>query len=149
MLQSCKHAADTAWKEGGCCHPPDWFMKKFLVLALLSLAGPNVSSLHAGPRVAIRVSPAVAFAPAVLTVRATVEPSDDNRMLSIEVDSSTYRRTSEIPLEGKNSQRTSVMEVRDVPTGLYEVRAVLVGSSGPIAKTMQLVKVEPAAGSNR
>jgi hypothetical protein len=53
------------------------------------------------------------------------------------------------PLEGKNSQRTSVMEVRDVPTGLYEVRAVPVGLSGPIAKTMQLVKVERAAGSNR
>jgi hypothetical protein len=41
------------------------------------------------------------------------------------------------------------MEVRDVPTGLYEVRAVPVGLSGPIAKTMQLVKVERAAGSNR
>ena len=107
----------------------------------------TVPRLGAGPRVAIRVSPAVAFAPAILTVRTTIEPSDDNRMLTIEVDSSSYRRTSEIPLEGKNAQRTRVVELRDVPVGLYEVRAVLVGSSGPIAHTMQLVKVEAAAGS--
>ncbi|HEV8318670.1 MAG TPA: hypothetical protein VGQ10_14745 [Vicinamibacterales bacterium] len=53
------------------------------------------------------------------------------------------------PLDGRNSQRTSVFELRNVPTGLYEVRAVLMGPGGPIAKTMQLVKVEPAAGSTR
>ena len=106
-------------------------------------------SAHAGQRVSIRVSPAMAFAPALLTVRTTVEPSDENRMLSIEIDSPAYRRTSEIPLEGRNSPRTSVFELRGVPTGLYEVRAVLVGPSGPIARTMQLVKVEPAAGSTR
>lgn len=41
------------------------------------------------------------------------------------------------------------VRVENVPTGLYEVRAVLMGPGGPIAKTMQLVKVEPAAGSTR
>jgi len=124
-------------------------MKTFSLVVILSAIGFTVVRIEAGPRVAIRVSPAVAFAPAILTVRTTVEPSDENRLLTIEVDSSTYRRTSEIPLEGKNAQRTSVIELRDVPMGLYEVRAVLVGPSGPIAKTMQLVKVEAAAGSNR
>src|SRR5262249_1807201 len=103
----------------------------------------------AGPRLALRVTPAVAFAPAVLTVRTTVEPSDDNRMLSIEVDSSGYLRTSEIPLDGRNAHATSVVEVRDVPTGLYEARAVLVGRNGPVAKVIQLVKVEAAAGHSR
>jgi hypothetical protein len=122
-------------------------MKALLLVALFSTVTIAVLSSDAGPRVAIRVSPAVAFAPAVLTVRTTVEPSDNNRMLSIEVDSSTYRRTSEIPLDGKNAQRTRVIELRDVPIGLYEVRAILVGPSGPIARTMQLVKVEAAAGS--
>jgi hypothetical protein len=122
-------------------------MKAFLLVAIFSTVAIAVLPIHAGPRVAIRVSPAVAFAPAILTVRTTVEPSDENRMLSIEVDSSTYRRTSEIPLDGKNAQRTSVIELRDVPIGLYEVRAILAGPSGPIARTMQLVKVEAAAGS--
>ena len=124
-------------------------MKKVLRLALISLVAASAARLQAGPRIAVRVSPAVAFAPAVLTVRATVEPHDENRMLNIEVDSSTYRRTSEIPLQGKSSQRTMVVELREVPYGLYEVRAVLIGLSGPVATTMKLVKVEPAAGSNR
>lgn len=122
-------------------------MKRVALLAVLLAVAAMVQRLGAGPRVAIRVSPAVAFAPAMLTVRTTIEPSDDNRMLTIEVDSSSYSRTTEIPLEGKNAQRTNVIELRDVPSGLYEVRAVLTGPGGPIARTMQLVKVEPAPGS--
>jgi hypothetical protein len=123
-------------------------MKKLAIPAIGVLALGS-ALIDAAPRLAIRVSPAVAFAPAVLTVRATVEPSQENRVLSIEVDSSTYHRSSEIPLDGSNSERTNVFELRNVPTGLYEVRAVLMGPTGPLAKTMQLVKVEPAAGSTR
>ena len=124
-------------------------MKTLLFRAFLAALALMAFRIEAGPRIAIRVSPAVALAPATLTVRTTIEPSDQNRMLSIEVDSAGYRRTSEIPLDGKSSQRTVVVELREIPTGLYEVRAILVGPSGPIAKTMQLVKVEPAAGSTR
>ena len=122
---------------------------KALAISVLFAGLAAVPPLEAGPRVTIRVSPAMAFAPAVLTVRTTIEPSDNNRMLVIEIDSSTYSRTSEIPLDGKNASPTNVIELREVPTGLYEVRAVLVGPSGKIAKTMQLVKVESAAGSSR
>ena len=61
----------------------------------------------------------------------------------------TYHRSSEIPLDGKNAQRVNVVELKGLPTGLYEVRAVLVGPGGPIANSMQLVKVEPAAGYSR
>ena len=76
-------------------------MKALSLVVILSAIGFTVLRIEAGPRVAIRVSPAVAFAPAVLTVRTTVEPSDENRLLTIEVDSSTYRRTSEIPFDGR------------------------------------------------
>ena len=124
-------------------------MKKFSIPAIIGVLALGSALIGAAPRLAIRVSPAVAFAPAVLTVRTTVEPSQENRTLSIEVDSPTYHRASEIPLDGSNSERTNVFELRNVPTGLYEVRAVLMGPTGPLAKTMQLVKVEPAAGSTR
>ncbi len=113
-------------------------------LAALTLGGPDAG---AGQRLSIRVSPVVALAPAFLTVRTTIEPSDDNRLLNIEIDSPAYRRSSEISLDGKNAQRVSLLEVKGVPSGLYEVRATLVGPSGPIAATMQIVKVEPAAGA--
>ena len=124
-------------------------MKKLSTVALLCVFATAAPLLNGSQRLAIRVTPAVALAPAVLTIRATIEPSDDNRRLNIEIDSSTYHRSSEIPLDGKNSQRLNVVELKGLPTGLYEVKAVLVGASGPIANSMQLVKVEPSAGNTR
>jgi len=124
-------------------------MKKLSTVALLCVFAATAPRLNGSQRLALRVTPAVALAPAVLTIRATIEPSDDNRRLNIEIDSPTYHRSSEIPLDGKNSQRLNVVEMKGLPTGLYEVRAVLVGPSGPIANSMQLVKVEPSAGNTR
>ena len=128
---------------------PDGAMKKLSTVALLCAFALTAPRLDGGQRLAIRVSPAVALATALLTVRTTIEPSDDNRMLSIVVDSPTYHRSSEIPLDGKNSQRVNVFAVKGLPAGLYEVRAVLMGPGGPIANSMQLVKVEPSAGYTR
>lgn len=113
----------------------------FVTAATTDASGPQ--------RLAIRVSPAMAMAPAALTVRATIEPNDDNRALNITIDSASYHRTSEISLDGKAAQRTSTFELRDVPTGLYEVRATLLGPSGELATAMQLVKVQPAPGHDR
>ena len=124
-------------------------MNKLSTVAFLGAFVLIAPHLSGGQRLAIRVSPAVALAPALLTVRTTIEPSDDNRILNIVVDSPTYHRSSEIPLDGKNAHRVNVFEVKSVPPGLYEVRAILVGPGGPIANSMQLVKVEPAAGHTR
>ena len=125
-------------------------MKRFFLVALLLslvVVGPAVKGSQ---RVAIRVSPVVAMEPAALTIRATVEPSDENRKLSVTLDSNGgYSTSSDIPLEGRNSARLNVVELRDVPSGLYEVRAVLMGSSGPLAATLQVVKIQPAPGRSR
>jgi hypothetical protein len=117
-----------------------------IVLVATALGAPLV---RANEKVGVRVSPTVAFAPAFLRVLTTIEPSDDNRLLRIELDSPSYYRSSDIPLNGRNAQRVSVFEVKDVPTGLYEVRARLVGVSGPIATTVRVVKVAPSAGQDR
>jgi hypothetical protein len=125
-------------------------MKRFFLVALLLsliVVGPAVNGSQ---RVAIRVSPVVAMEPAALTIRATVEPSDENRRLSVTLDSNGgYSTSSDIPLEGRNSARLNVVELRDVPSGLYEVRAVLMGSTGPLAATLQVVKIQPAPGRSR
>jgi hypothetical protein len=124
-------------------------MKHLLFVGLAAACAISSADLSAGQKIAIRVSPAVALAPAVLTVRTTVEPNDDNRLLSVEIDSPTYQRISELPLDGRNAQRTNILELRDVPAGLYEVRAEILGLGGSLGRTMQLVKVEPAAGRSR
>jgi hypothetical protein len=124
-------------------------MKKLSLAAAASALLVVAPQVGGGQHLALRVSPVVAMAPAFLTIRTSIEPNDDNRRLSVVVDSGDYSTTSDIPLEGRNSARLSVIELKDVPSGLYEVRAVLMGSRGPIASSMQLVKIAPAPGHQR
>jgi hypothetical protein len=121
-------------------------MRKLAIFVVVSVLGLTTPELHGNQKIGLRVSPTVAMAPALVVARVTIEPSDDNRLLTLEVDSPNYRRTSEMSLDGKNAPRTSVFELKGLSSGLYEVRAVLTGPGGPIANTMLLVRVEPAAG---
>jgi hypothetical protein len=82
----------------------------------------------AGERLALRVSPAMAFAPANLVVGATIEAERDNRAIEVIAESSEFYRSSEISLEGQNAPRVNVFEFRSVPSGEYEIRAVLKGA---------------------
>jgi len=121
-------------------------MKSLAAIGLLFFVAVNAIQLTGNQRLSIKVTPAVAVAPAALTVRAMVEPDDQNRLLTIIVSSDRYERISEVPLDGRNGQRLNVVELRDLPTGLYEVKAVLAGTSGDTAKDVQLVKVQPSPG---
>jgi hypothetical protein len=147
MLQSCKPTPDTPGKKAESRRlEGNNVMKRLLLVAFFGALVPGAPTLHGTPRVAIHVSPVVAMEPALLTIRTTVEPSDENRKLNITIDSDAYTSSSDIPLEGRNAARLSVVEIRDVPSGLYEVRAVVSGSKGPIADSMQVVKIQPAVG---
>jgi hypothetical protein len=117
-----------------------------LVVFTLALAS---ASSQGAQRITIRVTPAVALEPAQLTIRTTVEPSDQNRLLNVSLISDQYSTSSDVPLEGLNAARLSVLQIRDVPSGLYEVRAVVVGPAGPLASTTQVVKIQPAPGHSR
>ena len=85
----------------------------------------------AGERMTMKVSPAVAFAPANLVVRTTVEADADNRSIEIVAESPDFYRSSEIQLEGDKAARTTTFEFRSLPSGTYEVRAKLIGPDGP------------------
>jgi hypothetical protein len=84
----------------------------------------------AGERMTVRVSPAVAFAPANLIVRAHIEADAQNRAVEIVAESTEFYRSSEIQLDGENAPRTNTFEFRSLPPGTYEVRARLLGPSG-------------------
>lgn len=86
--------------------------------------------IGAGERISMKVSPAVAFAPANLIVRATIEADEQNRALQIIAESEDFYRSSEVQLEGDKAPRTSMLEFRNLPPGTYEVRALLVGAGG-------------------
>lgn len=84
----------------------------------------------AGERLAIRVSPAVAFAPANLIIQAIVESDPENRAMQISAESNDFYRSSEIPLDGDKAPRVSRLEFRNLPSGSYEVKATLLDSVG-------------------
>jgi len=81
-------------------------------------------------RLAMRVSPAVAFAPANLIVRATIEASAENRAVEIVAESENFYRSSEIELDGDRAPRTTLFEFRSLPSGTYDVKATLLGAGG-------------------
>jgi hypothetical protein len=121
-------------------------MRTTLLFAGLCLTVPTALAADNEHRLALQVSPIVAMAPANVTIRAMIDSDDDNRVLEVTVESDAFRRSSQIPLDGKHAPRLNVVELRGIPTGLYEVRAVLVGPSGPRASSLKLVRIEPAAG---
>jgi hypothetical protein len=83
------------------------------------------SPAGATERLAMRVSPAVAFAPADLVVRTVVESDARNRAIEIVAESSEFYRSSEVQLDGDNAPRTTTVEFRSLPRGNYRVTATL------------------------
>ena len=86
--------------------------------------------MGAGERITVKVSPAVAFAPANLVVRTMIEADQDNRAVEIVAESADFYRSSQIQLEGDKAPRTTSFEFRSLPPGSYEVRALLLGADG-------------------
>ena len=61
------------------------------------------SPTGAGERMILKVTPAVAFAPANLVVRAIVESDADNRAIAVVAESEDFYRSSEIQLDDMNT----------------------------------------------
>ena len=109
----------------------------------------TASPASAGERLTIRVSPAMSFAPANVVVQAVIEVNKDNRSIEVIAESRDFYRSSEVTLEGQRAPRVSVFEFRSLPSGDYEVRALLKGAGDQMrAVTRESVRVVAAgAGS--
>lgn len=92
----------------------------------------TMPSLRAGSaeKLTLRVTPAVAFAPANLIVRTMIVADTENRGVEVIAESPEYYRSSEIQLNGEQAPRTTTFEFRSLPPGTYEVKAVLLGAGG-------------------
>jgi hypothetical protein len=113
---------------------------KVTLIGLLVLA--TILPLGAKERMTLKVSPAVAFAPANLIVRTMIEAAAENRAVEIVAESTEFYRSSEIQLDGEHAPRTTTFEFRSLPPGDYEVKATLLGSDGArLATVRQQVNV--------
>ena len=114
-------------------------------LCLFAVAAPS----GAGDRLAMRLSPAAAVEPGVLTVQTVVETDAENRALAIVAQSADWYRSSWIELAGEEAPRLNVFQFRNLPTGTYEVTSILVGAAGERAAVSRMFRVAPATGSPR
>jgi hypothetical protein len=94
-----------------------------ITLAATAAAGANQS-------LAVKVSPAVSFAPANLVIRTSVDPDVDNRSLEVVAESSDFYRSSTVMLDGDHAPRTTQFEFRSLPPGEYQVSVVVTGADG-------------------
>jgi hypothetical protein len=104
--------------------------KAAAAIALTMVAAAGTAKLAAGDHVEMHVTPQVAFAPADLSVRATIQTDPSNRAIEVIADSSDFYRSSEIQLDGDRAPHIAVFVFRDVPRGVYDVRAILKGRDG-------------------
>ena len=106
------------------------------IFALISVAA------GADEKLSMRVSPAVAFAPANLNVRMTIASDSENRAIEIVAESGDFYRSSELQLDGEFAPKTNIFEFRSLPMGEYAVRAVLKGQGGrELASSVQKVNI--------
>src|SRR5215831_11445614 len=105
-------------------------MKRWVIVAALCVVGISGGKpLNGNELLKIQISPLVASAPAVITVRTVVATSDDNRELEVTAQSPDFARRSTIELDGSAS-RVNVFNFTNLPAGEYDVSAVLMGTNG-------------------
>jgi hypothetical protein len=120
-------------------------VKRTVFLCVMGLA----LTSDAGERLTMRVSPKMSLEPALVTVRTVIEADAGNRLLEVVADSPEFYRSSSIQLDGANAPRLNVVELKNLPTGTYEVTSVLVGAGGQRTAVSQVVRVAPSPGFSR
>lgn len=118
-----------------------------LIVGLVMAAASQHSA--AGETLRMQVSPSMSRAPALLTIRISVDSSPDNRFVHVAAESSDFYRSSEIPVDGAPSPALTVVQFRNLPSGLYRITGTLVGSHGPRGVVSRIARVEPPFGSSR
>src|SRR5262249_49170777 len=100
------------------------------VFVICGLIGTAVLPASGREALTLAVSPAIAFAPATVKIRARIEPSADNRCLTVVADGVALYRSSEVQLDGEQAPKTIELSFRDMPGGEYEVYAILSDTMG-------------------
>ena len=96
--------------------------------AVISMAAP--ASVHADNPLSASVTPQVAYAPAKVQALVRVAPHPDNRILRVTLESASYYRSSDVPLEGAQAPAAHWLRWRSVPAGTYVVTLELRRSTG-------------------
>jgi len=103
-------------------------MMKTLILSGVMLF--NAVAANAGERLSVRVSPALAHAPADIIVYVTLERNAENRLLRVSAESDDFFRSSEVTLDGEDNARVMILHFLQLPPGAYSVTVDVKGVNG-------------------
>jgi len=111
--------------------------RALLLVGMLTMAATAKGT--AGETVEIRINGRYFTAPATVEMVIAVQPNAANRTLRIEADGDQMYRSTEVTLEGEAEKRLHSVEFKNLPAGVYEVRAeVLSGTSVRGTATQEL-----------
>ena len=113
-----------------------------IVLGIGLLAG--VSRIDAAPKLTLRVTPSVSTSPATVVVTATVARDAENRVLEVAADSGTFYRSSEVQLEGESAPLVTQVQLKNLPSGNYEIVVLLKDVRGQTSVARSAVMILPS-----
>jgi hypothetical protein len=91
--------------------------------------------------IALRVTPAISFAPATLTIQVRVHPEPSDRQVLVLVDGEHFSRLSSWTIDPEHCPALFSYPLKDLPEGMYEVRAEIGDWSSVRASARQTVEV--------
>jgi hypothetical protein len=94
-----------------------------LILAVLGVLAST--SVRAASPVEVRVSSPFVLEGANVLVTVRIVPDAGNRYLTIQADSLEYYRSSRVQLSGDEAPIIHTLMLRSLPSGSYEIRAIL------------------------
>jgi hypothetical protein len=136
-----------------------------VVVAVLLLLGAQlleVSALAKGKRertkvpnllgpdapLSLQVTPTMAMAGTFVQALVRVHPNVQNRLLRVSVESTGYFRASDVTLDGADAKISHFVPLRALPAGSYDVVAVVYGSEGERARSLQRLELRSPHDGN-
>jgi hypothetical protein len=120
-------------------------VKYRILLLTAALLGAAVTRSIAADLVAIRLNGHYFAEPATVMITVAIEPDQANRTLRVEADGDSLFRSTEVSLNGLAEKRLHTVEFKNLPAGLYELRAEVLSATAVRAMATQDVEVMGSA----
>ena len=118
---------------------------RMFLLATTAALMASTAPLDARSRLQLRISSYFLPAGSDLSVVVRVEPDEENRELTVFVDSGDYFRSSMEPLDGADAARAHQFRFKSLPAGQYSLVARLEGTKGVREVTSSEFTVGPSS----
>jgi hypothetical protein len=105
-----------------------FFSRTMTALACWAVLVQPIPAAAGDDELGVRLPHVVSHSAALVRATVWVPRDGDNRLLRITLDSGTFYRSSDVPLEGNRAAQSHTLEWHKLPPGSYEVTIELVGS---------------------